>query len=195
MTRTDFSNAFLYGVDFSGSTTTINGVDFSNAILVGSNFDQATFLVDPTHGGAQPKFPGAFLQGVNLDTASVDDTTLDGAYVDFQAGGNQMQVVLPPSYTAFKGWEAPNLSVCVQLDYTGFVTRVPVTTGNTTCPDGLQYPSGCGATPPRPNPNQNWKSAIPIDQASPPGFYVNPATYTDANQSGPCNANTANFDW
>jgi len=194
MTRTDFSNAFLYGVEFSGSTTTINGVDFSNAILVGANFDQAMFVVDPQQGGAEPKFPGAFLQGTNLGSASFDSTSLLNAYLDFQPGGNQMQVLLGPSYTGFAGWEAPNQPVCVQLDYTHFVTQVPLTTSNTTCPDGLQHGGGCGPTPPRPG-NMFWSSSIPIGQASPAGYYVNNATYTDADQSGTCNGNSANFDW
>jgi uncharacterized protein YjbI with pentapeptide repeats len=47
MVGTDFSNAYLYGVDFSGSTTTINGTTFTEAILVGANFAGAAFGVDP----------------------------------------------------------------------------------------------------------------------------------------------------
>ncbi len=194
MTRTDFSNAFLYGVDFSGSNTTINGVDFSNAILVGANFDNAMFVVDPQQGGAEPKFPGAFLEGTNLGSAVFDSTSLLNAYVDFQPGGNQMQVLLGASYTGFAGWEAPGQPVCVQLDYTNFVTQVPLTTGNTICPDGLQHGGGCGPTPPRPG-NMFWSSSIPIGQASPPGYYVNNATYTDADQSGTCNLDSSNGDW
>ena len=195
MTRTDFTNAFLYGVDFRGNTTVINGVDFSGAILVGANFENAKFEVDPAQGGAQPKFPGAFLQGTNLSTAALDTTSFLNAYLDFEPAGNQMQVVLGADYTSWNGWEAPGQSVCVQLDYSSFVTQVPVTTGNTECPDGLQFPGGCGATPPRPNGNPNWNSTIAIDQAHPPGYYRYNATYTDANQSGTCNYNTANLDW
>ena len=105
MIRTDFTNAFLYGVDFSGSGTTINGVDFSNAILVGANFDDATFEVDTSHGGAQPKFEGAWLQGADLGTASLDNTTLANAFVDFEPGGNEMEGLLGPSYTGFNGWD------------------------------------------------------------------------------------------
>ncbi len=49
----------------------------------------------------------------------------------------------------------------------------------------------------RPHDRDNpfWSSSIPIGQASPPGYYVNNATYTDADQSGTCNANSSNFDW
>ena len=143
MIRTDFTNAFLYGVDFSGSGTTINGVDFSNAILVGANFDDATFEVDTSHGGAQPKFEGAWLQGADLGTASLDNTTLANAFVDFEPGGNEMEGLLGPSYTGFNGWIPLNEPVCVKLLYST-VTRVPATTGNTTCPDGLVHPGGCG---------------------------------------------------
>jgi uncharacterized protein YjbI with pentapeptide repeats len=195
MTRTDFSNAFLYGVDFKDSGTVINGVDFSGAILVGASFHGAKFQVDPSQGGAQPRFGGAFLQGTDLGTASLDSTSFLNAYVDFEPGGNQLQIVLGPNYTSWNGWEAPEQPVCVQVDYSGFVTQVPVTTGNTECPDGLQHPGGCGSTPPRPNPNPNWKSPIAIDQASPPGFYSYNATYTEGNQDAGCNSNTANFDW
>ena len=195
LTRTNFNGAFLYGADFSGSTTTINGADFTNAILVGASFASATFQVDPSQGGAQPVFEGAWLQGTDLQGASLDSTTFEGAFFDFQPG-NQMQVLLPRTYTNWPGWEAPDQPVCVQLDYSKSGSIVPVTTSNTTCPDGLQHLGGCGPTPPLPSPNPNWQSnAGPIGQATPPGFYLDAGTYDPANQTGACNLNTANFDW
>jgi len=54
---------------------------------------------------------------------------------------------------------------------------------------------GCGSTPPRPNPNPSWASPIAIGQASPPGYYLNNATYTQADQSQSCNEGSASFDW
>ncbi|RPH65348.1 MAG: pentapeptide repeat-containing protein, partial [Myxococcaceae bacterium] len=128
MTRTKFTNAFLYGVDFGGKSTVINGVDFSNALLVGANFENTTFQTDPTQGGAQPVFSGAFLQGANLSTASLDTTSFENAYVDFEPNGNEVQVVLGSSYLGFKGWGGSNSSVCVQMAYDLFVTQAPVTT-------------------------------------------------------------------
>jgi uncharacterized protein YjbI with pentapeptide repeats len=193
MIGTDFTNAFLYGVDFTLSGTVIDGVDFSNAILVGADFDGAMFEVDQLHGGS--KFAGAFLQGANFGTASVDDTSFPNAYLDFEPGGNQMQVLLGPSYTGFTGWSSPNQPVCVKLNYTAYVTHVPVTTSNTTCPDGLVHAGGCGRTPPRPTPNPNWASPVAIGQASSPGYYVNDATYTQADQSQSCNQGSTNFEW
>jgi|GEM_PF-294109 uncharacterized protein YjbI with pentapeptide repeats len=195
MTRTNFTNAFLYGLDFEGSTTVINGADFSNALLVGANFQNTKFQTDQTQGGAQPVFAGAFLQGANLSTASLDSTNLDNAYVDFEPNGNEIQVVLGAPYLAFKGWSGSTTSVCVQMAYDGFVTQVPVTTSNTTCPDGLSHNGGCGPPNPRPNANPAWDAGITVDQAPTPGAYLYNATYAQGNQDGGCNLNTANFDW
>jgi len=195
MTRTDFSGAFLYGVDFAGHNTTVNGVDFSGAILVGARFKDTQFLVDPSEGGAPPNFSGAFLQGTDFTEVALDHVDFSNAFVDVTSDGNQMQVLLPTSYTGFAGWEAPNMPVCVSLDYTGFVTVPPTTTGNTTCPDGIQHPGGCGKITPRPSVNPNWASPVPIGGATPPGYYVNEATYSSADQSAGCNLNSANFDW
>jgi uncharacterized protein YjbI with pentapeptide repeats len=202
MVRTIFSPAYLYGVDFGGSTTTINGVDFSGAILVGANFTGATFAVDPTQGGAPPVFSNAYLQGVQFGTgANLTDTSLSGAFVDFGAttnplkAGNFMQLLLGPAYTAFRGWEAPNQPVCVQATY-GSPTVVPTTIPSMTCPDGNTPPEGCGpAYVTNDVPNPHWKSPNPIDQANPPGWYQFDATYTQADQSNACNAQTFNLDW
>ena len=83
----------------------------------------------------------------------------------------------------------------MRLDYSSSITQVPVTSGNTTCPDGLQHPGGCGAATPRPNPNPHWASPIAIGQASPPGYYLNDATYTQADQSESCNNGSVSFEW
>ena len=184
---TDFSGAFLFGVDFSGQSTTIDGVDFSDAILVGAKFKSANM--------AGPRFDRAFLQGANFTEVTLDNVSFLNAYLDFEPNGNTMQVQLGGAYTGFNGWEAPNQPVCVSLNYSTLVTQVPVTTGNTLCPDGNQYAGGCGATPPRPNGNAHWNSLTPIDEATTPGYYVNDATYTDANQTATCNASTVNHTW
>jgi len=196
MVDTQFANAYLYGVDFSGPTTTINGVKFTGAILVGASFADANFSVDPSKGGAPPDFSNAYLQGVNLAGTNLTDTSLDGAFVDFgaptnQNNGNIMQLLLGPQYTAFKGWEAPNAPVCVQAVYDNY-TAAPTTIPSMTCPDGNQYASGCGATA---QSNVQWASHTPIGQATPPGWYQYDATYTKADQSQACNSNTFNVDW
>jgi uncharacterized protein YjbI with pentapeptide repeats len=200
MVRTIFSNAYLYGVDFGGSTTTINGVDFSGAILVGANFADATFAVDPSQGGAPPVFSNAYLQGVQFGTeANLTNTSLSGAFVDFGAAtnpsnGNIMQILLGTDYTLFNGWEAPDQPVCVQAVYgpTGCsssntcYTVVPTTIPTMTCPDGNTSPEGCGPTQAS---NTRWKSPSPIGQATPPGWYLLDATYTQADPNNACNPN------
>src|SRR5262249_11796124 len=89
MVRTNFSSAYLYGVDFGGSTTIVNGVSFTGAVLVGANFTGATFRVDPTQDGAPPDFSSAYLQGVQFDpNGTLTNTSLSGAFVDFGAASN-----------------------------------------------------------------------------------------------------------
>jgi uncharacterized protein YjbI with pentapeptide repeats len=197
MVRTNFSSAYLYGVDFGGSTTIINGVSFTGAVLVGANFTHAAFAVDPTQGGAPPDFSSAYLQGAQFDpNANLTDTSLSGAFVDFGAAtnphtGNIMQLLLGPAYTAFHGWEAPNQPVCVQAAY-GRFTVVPTTIPTMTCPDGNTYTKGCGTTQAG---NTPWASPTPIGRTSPGGWYQFDATYTPADQSNACNGTTYNSDW
>lgn len=196
MTDTRFNNAYLYGVDFGGSTTAINGVSFNGAILVGANFSGANFNVDPTKS-SPPDFSFAYLQGAILAGTNLTSTSLSGAFVDFGSStnpqtGNILQILLGPAYTAFKGWEAPNLQVCVQAAYGSFTT-VPTTIPTMTCPDGNTVPGlGCGQTQAS---NTHWKSSTPIGQASPPGFYQFDPTYGKADQSNACNGGTYNTDW
>ena len=61
LTRTDFSNAFLYGVDFGSATgnTKVNGTTFSGAVLVGANFKGAAFGIDSSQGGQATTLDGA----------------------------------------------------------------------------------------------------------------------------------------
>jgi uncharacterized protein YjbI with pentapeptide repeats len=207
MVDTNFSPAYLYGVDFGGSTTHINGGSFNGAILVGANFTGATFGVD--QNGKPPDFSNAYLQGVQFGTeANLTDTSLSGAFVDFGAAnnpitGNFMQLLLGPAYTAFNGWEAPNQSVCVQAAYGSpgcnatntCYTVVPTSIPTMTCPDGYTYPEGCGPAYVKDVPNPHWRSPSGIDQAPPYGWYQFDATYTKADQSNACNANTFNLDW
>ena len=196
LTDTRFDNAYLFGVDFGGSTTTIDGVSFNGAILVGANFSGANFNVDPNKS-SPPDFSFAYLQGAILAGTNLTSTSLSGAFVDFGAPanpdkGNIIQILLGPAYTAFKGWEAPNLQVCVQATYGSFTT-VPTNIPTMTCPDGSIVPaSGCG--PPQAT-NTRWASSRPIGQASPPGFYQFAPTYGVADQTQACNGGTYNLDW
>jgi len=186
MNNTQFAGAYLYGVDFTHAK--IQGVQFGNAVLIGANFDQAELSAD-TNIGTNSGFSSAFLQGTNLGTATLVGTSLQGAFVDFTDGGNDMYLQLDGTHTVFPGWKTQGQQVCVFVFY-GTATTVPTTGTTLTCPDGFTAaPNGCG---PMERANLRWKSPVDIAQANPPASYVNPATYTLA--AGPiCEPPSA--DW
>ena len=179
LTGTDFSNAYLFGVDFRGATTTINGTKFGSAILVGASFANAKFQVN---GGAAPDFIKALLQGAIFDSnANLVNTSLNDAFVDFGAttgasDGNSLYLLLSADYTRFRGWPGAG-TPCVQATYATF-TVVP-TTVSMTCPNGSF--KACGVGKQAPNPNPNWKGGIAMASNTPvPGWYVADATYDKA---------------
>ena len=181
MDDTNFSNAYLFGVDFTN--TTGQGVNFSGAVLVGANFNAAT--VAPDSIGTSSSFSGALLQGANLASLTLTGkVSFSDAYVDFTAGGNTINLVLSGNHTGFAGyWGQPGESVCAQMLYSG-PTVVPATNANTTCPDTTEYSSGCGGPTTSPNTaNTNWKSKVDITAFA---SYLSNSTFTPAPaNSGP----------
>ena len=177
LTGTNFFNAFLFGVDFSGATTTINGTLFGSAILTGASFAGAHFQVN---GGAAPDFTQTLLQGTTFDSnAILVNARLLNAFVDFGAAsnpdqGNILYLLLNSAYTGFKGWSGAS-TPCVQLAY-GSLTAVPPTI-SMTCPNGSSTVCGAGNTP---GSLANWKSAITMASNAVPGLYGADATYDKA---------------
>jgi uncharacterized protein YjbI with pentapeptide repeats len=214
LTNADFSNAFLYGVDFGDKSTTINGTKFVGALLAAVNFAGANFTV--ASGGVPPDFTNAQLQGTNFGTAAaLTNTSLSGAFVDFGAAtnssnGNIVQLQLPAKYTRFRNFWLPSVAnpvaqpICVQVAYGGSsgaapppaarsgFTVAPQTIASMTCPDGNTHPQGCGAGNAG---NANWNNRIPLAQATPPGWYVLDATYEKANLAGTCNLRNVDSTW
>jgi len=175
---TEFSNAFLFGVDFSSAT--IQGVHFGNAILIGANFDKASLTGDPQQPSASG-FPGAFLQGTNLNTASqLLNISLANAFLDFSSQGNAFTMQLSNDHTTFPGWNGQ--PVCVQMIYNSGST-VPINNQTMTCPDGSPPTGGCGATSAQ---NTAWESPVNISAV---GTYQFDATYTPASQQQFCSPN------
>lgn len=175
---TEFSNAFLFGVDFSSAT--IQGVHFGNAILIGANFDRASLTGDTQQPSASG-FPGAFLQGTNLNTtAQLLNISFTNAYLDFSNQGNAFTMQLGNDHTTFPGWDGQ--PVCVQMIYNSGST-VPTNNGTMMCPNGSTSTSGCGATNAQ---NTAWKSPVDISAV---GTYQFDATYTPAAQQQFCNPN------
>jgi uncharacterized protein YjbI with pentapeptide repeats len=183
LNNTVFSNAFLFGVDFSGAT--IQGVQFGNAVLIGATFNGATLTAD-SQVGTGSGFPGAFLQGSDLlDAKQLLNISLLNAYLDFSAG-NAFTTELSGNHTVFPGWATPGQPVCVQMSY-GSGTSAPTNNGTITCPNGSQPSTGCGATVAA---NTAWKSQVDISAS---GSYQFDATYTPAAPNQFCQANPSWF--
>lgn len=181
---TRFDNAYLYGVDFSD--TSIQGADFSQAVLVGANFAGATIDADATTG-APTTFARAYLQGTNLDQATVSRVNFTDAFLDFRSGGNIISIELDGTNhnqftctTSVPCRPDTGESVCVFVRYP--VTTVATDNTTITCPDGRGAgPEGCGgATGDNPRWNSRLTIGKPPNPGPPPGWYSNEATYAPA---------------
>lgn len=178
LTGANFDNAFLFGVDFTGSSTIVNGTSFVSAILTGSRFDSASFQVN---GGAAPDFTQAVLPGVIFSNdANLVNAGFLNAFVDFGAAtnsylGNDLYFLLGADYTRFRGWSGAS-TPCVVTPYAAF-SAVPAGV-SLRCPSGDSKVCGAGASAPSSNPN--WQSTISIVGNSPKGWYRFDATYDKA---------------
>lgn len=179
LSGTNFSNAYLYGVDLSGATTVVNGTQFGSAILVGASFAGARFQVV---GGAAPDFTKALLQGTVFDdTANLVNTSMLDAFMDFGAASNPNQgniayLLLSADYTRFRGWSGA-ATACAQVAYEKF-TVVPSKV-SMTCPNGRSEVCGTGRA--APGANANWAGGISLQANLPvPGWYLADATYEKA---------------
>ena len=194
MTGTQFGDAYLYGVDFRNAS--IAGVNFTDAVLAGANFAGATIEVDPS-SGAVTEFLRAYLQGTNLDAATVSLADLTDAFVDFGSGGNLLSIELDGADHNQFACSTPSTcspasgeDVCVYVRFPK--TTVPTANTTITCPHSLPAgPDGCGAADPS-GGNTRWQSRLAIDAppnpGPPPGWYTNPATYSPkASPASVCN--------
>ena len=179
MDLTNFNGAYLFGVDFTGATA--QGVNFGNSFLTGANFAAATLSADPS--GSDTGFSGAFLQGTNLNGVILQNgISLENAFVDFAADGNIISLELGGEHTTFSGyWNTPGQPVCAQMVYSQ-PTAIPQTDGNTTCPDGFRYQTGCGDAK-SDESKSYWKSPVNISQSA---SYQFNSTYTPASSQPIC---------
>jgi uncharacterized protein YjbI with pentapeptide repeats len=173
----DFSQAYLFGVDFGGAT--IDGVKFGNAVLIGSSFTGASLT--SSIGSSDEGFSYAHLQGADLSgTKTLQGVTFAGAYVDFRGQGNDAYLDLDGSHTNYPGRPSPGQKVCVLAAYL-LPSKLPPGNTTITCPNGTPAseatPPGCG---PATAQNTLWASTTPIDQTTPAASYTFDATYTKA---------------
>ncbi len=133
--------------------------------------------------GVAASFSRAFLQGVNLEGAQLNDKpNLMDAFVDFGLDGNNIYIFLDGlnhnQFTCRNCRPESGSDVCVIVNYPQ-PTRVPVE-GSTilTCPNGEV--GDCGREDPT-GGNLFWKSGLNIGtppSGVPPAWYEHNATYT-----------------
>ena len=193
LTGANFSNAYLYGVDFTGTTTVINGTQFGSAILVGASFAGVRFQFN---GGAAPSFTKAALQGTTFDsTANLANAVFLDAFVDLGTPGssrteNDLYLQLTADYTRFRGWSGTTATPCVVASYNS-LSAVP-STAVMTCPNGNSAVCGDGSTP---GSVALWRSGIAMRANTPvPGWYAFDTTYDKAGGNPPtCTAADKNW--
>lgn len=181
MTDTNFSKAYLYGVDFSGAQ--IRGGLFDNAVLTAASFAGAS--IDANSDGVRTRFANARLEGTDLAGAALlEYADLSNAYLDFSSQGNLLYLNLAASlHNSFacppQGCTPPTASdVCVLLQY--FPTPVPLSK-TIICPDGTAAGAGgepgCGPAK-ADGSNLRWKSSVTQNDSA--AWYARAATYTPA---------------
>nr|WP_217343927.1 pentapeptide repeat-containing protein [Noviherbaspirillum sp. L7-7A]MBV0878017.1 pentapeptide repeat-containing protein [Noviherbaspirillum sp. L7-7A] len=181
MTDTNFSNAYLYGVDFSA--VQIRGGLFDKAVLTGASFAAAS--IGANSDGVPTRFTNAHLEGTDLAGAALlEYADLSNAYLDFRPDGNliylNLAALLHNSFACpSRGCNPPAATdVCLQLAY----APAPAPLSRTIiCPDGAAAGAdgvpGCG--PARTDGgNLRWKSRLAPDD--PAAWYANAATYMPA---------------
>lgn len=193
LTLTDFTGAYLYGVDFgsAGGNTILNATNFGEAVLVASNFVGASFIIN-TQGGSPVTFSKAWLQGANLEGTDLSSVSLDGALLDFGAYTGQqtlaingkLQLELSSDFAGFAGWGSPGSTICAAPEWSSTATKLPTGVPSMTCPDGRLYADGCGAMIPRNMPdgtpvNTRWKASAAVNSYN--GTYVKSAKYVRSN--------------
>lgn len=208
LTRTDFTSAFLYGVDFTSATsnTKVNGTIFTGAVLVAANFYGAAFGTDTSAGGGAVKMNGAWLQGANLQGVDLTNVSLLNAYVDFgvvdsgtgalRPGGN-LALLLTANHTKFRNW-AGGATPCVHVENPA-ASILPTDNASMTCPNGNSYAAGCGDLLPyngAGSTNPKWFGGT-VETASPiVGWYRRQSTYESAAAvTDQCNKQQVDTNW
>ncbi len=179
LSDTDFSGAYLAGVDLSSSTA--QGTKFTGAILAGATFNSANLTGDP-NTGASASLAGAFLQGVDFTDAQVGGTDFSSAYVDLtSSNGGTLVWELPSANLSFAGYTPPQTPPnCPFVTYSD-QTSVGTLSGNV-CPDGNNGENGgsCSMT--------QWLAPLtPLEMATPPA--------SDELSMLPGDCTALNFNW
>jgi uncharacterized protein YjbI with pentapeptide repeats len=138
----DFSGSYLAFADFSGDLSDLQSTNWSNAMLLGANFEQADLSTNTSGGvnsGTNTKFTGAYMQGVNLAEAILENVNFSSTYWDALGAGGKMTFLIPKQNLGFTGyWKALALPECPPaLTYnSGNPPPSFATNSSNTCPNG-----------------------------------------------------------
>ncbi len=144
----NFSEAYMEGADFSGSTANLQSTIWTGAMLINANFSQADLSINTSGGinsGTNSTFNGAYLHGANFDQANISDVDFTSTYWDAQGSGGAFNFLIPTNNLNFNGyWKDTNLPECPNPEIKYASVSPPTTpTGtdmNNTCPSGLTGP-------------------------------------------------------
>ncbi len=140
----NFSEAYLEGADFSGSTSNLQSTIWTEAMLINANFSQADLSTNTSGGvnsGTDTTFKGAYLQGAIFDQANISDVDFTSTYWDATGSGGEFNFLIPQNNLNFNGyWKSISLPECpapeVKYDPVSPPTTPTGTDQNNTCPSG-----------------------------------------------------------
>ena len=192
----DFTDAYLAGADFSGSTSNLQSTTWIGALLINADFSQADLSINTSGGvntGVNTKFKGAYLHGALFDQAILDDVNFLSTYWDALGSGGGWNLLIPANNLDFRGyWKDTGLPECPpEVKYvSGNPPPMNATNASNTCPDGFKYPGGCDSV--WGQPSQGINLAF-FKSAAPPAFPQDAAA-TAENQCG-TSMNPEDFCW
>jgi len=127
--KADFSGAVLVGTTFD-EVTSMSGAKFNNAVLINAFFKKVQ--LGDNNGNNQVSFTGAQLYGTNFSNTSLDFSDLTNAKVAFFAN-----TAMVTKITRFDSVNRRYVTMGEAVSYNAnYPSLLPLTTGNTTCPDG-----------------------------------------------------------
>jgi uncharacterized protein YjbI with pentapeptide repeats len=137
MNNTDFTNAYLAGLDLSGAQGV--SVIFTGSVLSGAHLTGSSFDWD-SNTGARTSFQGAFLDGVDLTGANIHNSIFLNGYVTSDPDKNCLQFSLSADHGGFPGYQSQyGPEPCVMTATSG-ATVCQALDDSCTCPNGASGP-------------------------------------------------------
>lgn len=142
----NFSESYLAFADFSGAQSVLQSTTWINAMLIGADFSQADLSTNTSGGvnsGTNTTFEGAYLQGAQFDTTTLDDVNFINTYWDAIGAGGELNFLLPKQNLLFQSyWKDAGVPECppALTWHSGLTPPMMETSDSNTCPNGLPGP-------------------------------------------------------